>query len=393
MSSRGGAATSDARAAAFGVKGQSPYFEDADIEGIMNDVREILRSGRLVLGPYTKRFEEEFSEYSGVKHAVATSSCTSALEIALKYFDVRGKEVIVPANTFIACPNAVGFAGGKPVFADINSSSYCLDIDSVQEQIGPDTKGVMAVHIAGLPVPEMKALREICHDKHIFLLEDCSHAHGASVDRRKVGSLGDAGCFSFFATKILTTGTGGMITTDDTRLRDFAVELRHQGGLGREGELESFDKYGNDWMMSEVTAAIGISQLAKLNKNLARRREVARRYSQGLASLDRISFVPPPLTTVHAYWRFVATVDEPIDRDRLKETLRVRHHVEAGVCYPIPCHLQPLYRSLGHAEGECPVAEASLKKQITLPVHPKMGIAEAEYVMGALRKELPNSLR
>lgn len=365
-----------------------PFFGDDDINEIVEEVKKILKSKRLVLGPYTQRLEQLFSEYVGTKYAIALSSCTAALQIALEYFDVRESEVIVPTNTFIACPNAVLYAGAKPIFAEVDPDTFCLDVDDVRKKVNKKTRAIMAVHLGGLPVPDIRALMDLCHDHKLYLIEDCSHAHGAMIDSRKVGSLGDAGCFSFFATKMMATGTGGIITTDDSGLMEFAQALRHQGGVGGAGMIERFDKLGYDWMMSEVTAAIAISQLSKLECQLKVRNEIAAKYRSELEKISAIRSLPIYDGVRHSYWRFITKLDEGIDREMLKSTLRSKHGIEAGVLYPVLCHLQPVYMDMGHRVGECPVAEEAIRRQLTLPINSYMKESDLSYVLEALDLEI-----
>jgi len=206
-----------------------PFFLDEDIPLILDDIRAVLKSGRLILGPYTQQFEKDFQEYCGVKYAVAVSSCTSALEIVLRYFDVAGKEVILPTNTFIATANAVTYSAGKPVLTDIDPDTLCMCPDDMLRKMTPNTCGVIVVHIAGLIDPAIQRIRQVCRERGIFMIEDASHAHGATLSGEKAGNLGNAGCFSMYPTKVMTTSTGGMITTNDEGLAEYAVSLRHHG--------------------------------------------------------------------------------------------------------------------------------------------------------------------
>jgi len=366
------------------ISSAAPFFDDQDIEKIKDDVAQILKSKRLILGPYTKKFEKLFSEYIGTKFSVAVSSATAALEIVLRYIDVKDNEVIVPTNTFIACANTVVYAGGKPVFADMDLESFCMDIDSVKNKINKKTKAVMAVHLSGLPTPQMDELMKICNENNIMLIEDCSHAPGAVYGSKKVGSIGLAGCFSFFATKILPTGTGGMITTNDPELQNFAEALRHQGGIGGEGQIEIFDKFGYDWMMNETTAAIGINQLSKLEKQLEKRILIAKTYREALKKLDSVKPIKEFENTRNVYWKFLTILNENLDRDEIRKELRTKYNIDAGILYPILCHLQPIYKMMGHKEGECPKAEKIMKRQLSLPINPYMTNEDVQYVVDSL---------
>ena len=203
------------------ITNAKPFFPNEDIDSILNDIKDSLRTGVLTFGPNVEKLEREFADYVGVKHAIAVNSGTSALEIALRYFELNGGEVIVPTNSFVASANAVIFAGGKPVLADIKKETLCIDPNEIRKKISANTKGVMVVHLAGLIPPEMKEIQEICKENNLFLIEDAAHAPGASIDNKKAGNLGDVGCFSFFPTKPMTTGEGGIITTNDVKLAEF----------------------------------------------------------------------------------------------------------------------------------------------------------------------------
>lgn len=376
------------------IASSSPFFDEADIEPLGEEIKQILRSKRLVLGPYTKKFEEGFSKYVGTKYGVAVSSATAALEIVLRYIGVKDSEVIVPTNTFVACPNTVLYAGGRPVFADMNPDSFCIDIDDVKKKITQNTKAIMAVHMSGLPEPEMNSLIDICREKGIILMEDASHAHGATYYGKKTGSLGLAGCFSLFATKLMATGTGGIITTDDPKVQEYAEALRHQGGIGGEGQIEVFDKFGYDWMMSEVTAAIGISQLQKLDRQIEIRRQLAKWYEDNLAGATRVR-VPPRFEdrgSKSVYWKFIVTLDDNVDRDKVRMIMRKDYLVDAGILYPTLCHLQPVYRELGYKEGECPIGERAIKHQLTLPVNPYMSEDDVKFTTQALEDAIQRSI-
>ena len=362
-----------------------PFFEEDDITVILKDVKQILEAKRLVLGPYTKNLEKKFGEYVGTKYAVAVSSCSAALEIVLKYCNVKNHEVIVPTNTFIACPNSIIYSGGKPVFSDIDPKTFCMDFNDIKKKITQKTKAIMVVHLSGQPQPDMDSLRELCDKKGIFLIEDASHAHGAKIGGKKVGSLSLAGCFSFFATKILSTGTGGIITTDDPELQIFAEAMRHQGGIGGEGQIESFDKFGFDWMMSEITAALGLNQLSKLDKQIKKRQSIANYYYQKIDNKS-IQLLPPIENTTNVFWKFITILDEKIDRNSVRSELRKSYNIDAGILYPVLCHLQPIYKDLGHREGECPVAEKFIKHQLTLPINPFMNEDDVDYVVNSLNK-------
>ena len=206
-----------------------PYFPESSLQTILHDIEASLRSGRLTDGPHAQDFEKKFAEYNNVKYAVAVNSGTAALEVALRYFNVKDKEVIVPTNTFVSTPNSVIFAGGTPVFADMRADTLCIDPEDVKRKLTVKTAGVIVVHIAGLVCPQIGELKQLCEDRGLFLIEDAAHAHGATINSQKAGTLGDAGCFSFYPTKVMTSCEGGMITTNNFALAEKARCMRTCG--------------------------------------------------------------------------------------------------------------------------------------------------------------------
>lgn len=360
-----------------------PCFTDKEVEDILGKIRQVLKSGRLILGAFTRQLEEEFASYCGVKYAVAVNSCTAALEIALRYFKVAGKEVVVPCNTFVATCNAVIYAGGIPVLTEINPETLCIDFNDMKKKVSGSTAGIITVHIAGFPCPEIEKIREYCLERDLFLVEDVAHAHGAILNGKKAGSFGDAGCFSFYPTKVMTTGTGGMITTDHPRLAEFAISLRHHGvGEG----LHQIINLGNDWLMDEVRAVLGISQLERLESNLARRNEIAQAYSRLLRGVENVRLLRVPANIRHSYYKFPVILSESVDKYLLVKILQERYGIETGSIYDPPCHLQPVYQNrFGYRPGSFPVAENVLKRTICLPIYVQMTDSEITYVVESLQ--------
>lgn len=364
-----------------------PFFSEEDIQAISDEVRLILRGGQLILGPYIRALEASFREYCGVKHAVGVSSCTAALEIALRYFDVKGKEVIVPTNTFIASSNAVIYSGGTPVLADIKPGTLCLDPADLVKRITARTRGVIVVHLAGLPCPDIEDIRALCQERDLFLLEDAAHAHGAFINSKKTGSFGNAGCFSFYPTKVMTTCTGGMITTDDGGLAEYAVSLRHHGvGKG----LHHIVNLGNDWLMDEISALLGIYQLRALEDNITRRNEIARRYADGLLGLEGVELFKVPIHARHSYYKYPVLLSPSVDKPSLVEKMQTERSISLGSVYDPPCHLQPVYQQIfGFRQGMFPAAEETLRRTCCLPMFPQMTDEEVAYVIESLKILLP----
>ena len=362
-----------------------PYFRDR--EEILARIAKILESGRLMNGENTAAFEEAFARTCGARHAVSVNSCTTALEITLRSLDLRGGEVIVPVNTFIATPNSVIFAGGKPVLAEVKEGSYNLGIDEVQEKIGPATRAVIAVHIAGIVCEDILAIRRFCDDSGVALIEDCAHAVGATLGGRMAGTFGLAGCFSFYPTKVMTTGTGGMILTGSDDLDAFARSARLHGASGK-GTSEIVN-VGNDWFMDEIRAAIGLQQLGDLEFQLRRRREVAKAYGDLLGELDGFSCFPIPRGSVPAYYKFPIQAGETIHLPSLKQRASEKFQLELESVYWPTCHLQPYYRRLfGFREGDFPASEAILSRQVCLPIHGLISDEDIHQVVAAIRGSL-----
>jgi perosamine synthetase len=286
----------------------SPFFDEESIGKILKDIESTLKSGILTDGPQVREFEKEFAEYTHSKNAIAVNSGTAALEIMLRLLNIEQKEVIVPTNTFVATPTSVLFSGGKPVFADMLEDTLCIDPDDVAKKVTPKTAGVIVVHIAGLICPQINELRKFCHDNNLFLLEDAAHAHGATINGKMAGNLCDGGAFSFYPTKVMTTGQGGMITTNNPDMAMAASKMRDHG-------LDSsriMVLLGDNWFMSEVTAVIGKYQLAKLEDFILKRNTIAKYYENALKENSDISLFKTPSGIRHSYYKY------PIDNTMRK---------------------------------------------------------------------------
>jgi len=367
------------------IQSALPCFDDKSISGILRDIESILRSGRLTGGPHVKDFEDRFAEYVKARHAVAVSSGTSNLEICLRYFKVKGREVVVPTNTFVATPNSVIFAGGKPVFADMREDTLCIDPEDVKRKISSRTAGVIVVHIAGLICPQIKELAELCEDRSLFLLEDCAHAHGAMIDGKMAGTLSNAGCFSFYPTKVMTTGEGGMITTDDSGLAEAARCMRNHG----QSSEKLMVMLGHNWRMSEIAAIVGKYQLKNLESFVRRRNEIARNYDKALGKMAEVSLFKTPANIRHSYYKYPVRLDDSVDGEKLARILKEEYNVETGNVYYPPCHLQPFYKeNFGTQEGDLPVSEKVLRKVLCLPMHVKMNGEDVKYVSEALSRSV-----
>ncbi len=366
-----------------------PHFNEDDRKWIHREVDMIL-DGALSMGPNVQAFEKEFAARVGVRHAIAMNSCTSALEAALLAQGVEGREVIVPAETFIATGMAVHLAGGIPVFAEISASSLCLDLEDVKRKVTSRTAGVILVHMAGLLSPEVAEFRRYCDTQGLFLIEDAAHAPGARIADREAGSFGHAGCFSFFPTKVITAGEGGMLTTDDDGVAAFARSFQHRG-RNMESRVEHYIMPGRNVRMTETAALLGRVQLSHLDEFLAQRRRVASIYGQELVNFQGVKLLLPETLESSSFWKVPLLLDRSLDRVSITERMAAAG-VTVDWAYQPPLHLQPVFRDLyGTTEGLLPRTEDLLSRHLCLPCHPRMSDENALRVARELRAAIDDT--
>ena len=333
-----------------------------------------LESGALAQGGRVRELEERFADYVGVPHAVATSSGTTALHLSLLAAGVQpGDEVVTVPFTFIASAASILYTGARPAFVDVREEDFCIDPDQVEAAITPRTRAIMPVSLYGQPA-DMPALAEIAERRGLALVEDAAQAHGAAIGDRRSGSWG-AGCFSFYPTKNMTTGEGGMITTSDGELAERARLLREHGMKVR----YHHDVLGYNFRMTDVHAAIGLAQLDKLPAYNRRRQEIAARYDAELRGVITPTVRPGVTHVYHQYTIRVARRDE--FADALKE-----RGVGTGIYYPIPVHRQKPFLAMGFGERTFPVTELLTDQVLSIPVHPSLSDAEVGTVIGAVNE-------
>lgn len=375
---------------------QIPFYQPSITEREIRAVVQTLRSGWLTTGPKTKKFEKRFARYVGAKHAVALNSCTAGLHLALVASGVGpGDEVIVPTYTFAASAETVIHAGAKPVLVDSESDTLNLSVAEVEKEISPRTKAVVAVDIAGLPC-DYAALQPVVKKQGIHLIDDAAHALGASYDGRMVGTLADLTAFSFYATKNLTTGEGGMVTTDNQELAE-KISLLSLHGMSR----DAWKRYrtGGSWYyelldagfkynFTDLQAALGLPQLARLRTLQAQRRALATLYDRELGDLPEVRLPAQKKGRVHAWHLYIIRLrleQLKIDRNQFIHEL-TRRRIGTAVHF-IPLHLHPYYRErYGYQPEDFPVAHDNYQRAITLPLYPRMTRAMVCYVAGAVRE-------
>ncbi len=362
-------------------------FTEADREAISRMTSEALASGSLTLGSHGEAFEAEFAAAHGASHAVAVSSGTAALELSLRLVGVTGGEVIVPANTFFATAAAAVRAGAKVIFADVDAETFALTPEAVARALTPRTRAVVIVHIGGLISPAVPAIADLCRERNVPLIEDAAHAPGGSLGGVHAGSFGVLSAFSFYATKDVTSGEGGMVLTSEASLADEARMYRDQGKAGF--LTNTHVRQGYAWRMSELHAIPGRVHLRHLEDFIRHRNSVADRYEAAIADLSVIGCMPRYPGSVNNYYKFVALLPPDTDRHAVKAWVREDFSVAlSGEVYDIPLHLQPVFRDdpsvAMTAPGGCPVAEDICRRHICLPVHSDMTDGEVTRVLEAV---------
>ena len=360
-----------------------PLIDERDEELVL----EVLRSGRLSLGPSIDEFEQLFAERVGAPHAAAVSSGTAGLHMLCHMAGVQeGDEVITSPVSFVATANCFIFEGGRPVFADVDPQTLNLDPHAVEDAITERTRGIVAVDMFGYPC-ELEELRELADRHGLFLIDDSCEALGAEYKGAPIGSQGLSGTFGFYPNKQITTGEGGMVTTHSEEEWEVLKSLRNQG---RSYDSRWFHhvRLGFNYRITDLQAALGIAQLEKLDRLLTLRSEVAGRYGELLADVDGVE-VPLADDTDHrrSWFVYVVKVAKGIDRDSVLERLAAEG-IEAGHYVPA-VHLQPYMRErYGFAEGLCPVAEDVCSRTLALPFYPQLEAEDQERVTAALRAAL-----
>jgi perosamine synthetase len=356
-----------------------PYFPPEEQEWLSNELREIM-NGQLAMGPRVARFEKEFAAYCDVPYGVVFPSCTSSMEAALIALGVGpGDEVLVPVETFIATGMVVSLVGARPVFTEISPATFSMDFEDASSRITDRTRGAIVVHFGGFISPELPAFVQKMRESGRFVIEDAAHAPGAELNGKRAGSLADAGCFSFYPTKIMTTGEGGMLVTSREDIAKTARSLQNRG-RDMNNPAESYIRPGRNNRFTEIAAAMGSSQLRCLPEFLSQRRRVAAIYDEML--LESELFVPLLATdkSVPAYWRYVATPSVKINRELLRERL-AKDGITIDWAYDPPLHLQPVFREMfDNKPGLLPKSEEILSRHICLPVHAQMRDIDAQFV-------------
>ncbi|MCW4018874.1 MAG: DegT/DnrJ/EryC1/StrS family aminotransferase [Candidatus Bathyarchaeota archaeon] len=336
---------------------------------------EALQNEKFVMGESVFKFEEEFAQFCGVKHAVSTSSGTFALQLALQALGVNCKDKVVTTPfSFIATANSIYCAGSTPVFADVNPKNCNIDPQYAKQVLSNEVKALMPVHLYGYPA-DLDSIMDLAEDGKRVVVEDCCQAHGAKYGNRKVGSFGSVGCFSFYSAKNMTVGgDGGMAVTNNEEVANHIAKLRDCGRISH----YEHDLIGVTARLNSVNAAIGRVQLRKLEDWNNKRRAAARLYNKLLSDLDEVELPPSETAELSPVYHLYAIKSKR--RDTLKAYLEGKG-IQCGIHYPIPIHLQPIYRQLyGYKEGDFPNSEGVSKKVLSLPMYPELEPSQIEQV-------------
>jgi dTDP-4-amino-4,6-dideoxygalactose transaminase len=354
-------------------------------------VLQVLASGQLAQGKRVAQFEQAFAEWAGRKYAVAVSSGTTALQLAMLAHGIgSGDEVITSSFSFIASANCALYVGARPVFADIEPDTFCISADTIAECITTQTRAINVVHLFGQSC-DMEPIRELADRRGIALIEDACQSHGAMQNGVMVGSWGTA-CYSFYPTKNMTTGEGGMVTTDDPAIAD-QVRLLREHGMRRRYHHEAL---GYNMRMTDIQAAIGIAQLAKLDGWNSQRRANAALLDKGLAGIAGIATPKVRAGAKHVFHQYTLRIHAPIDtqihtpdgaeggtlRDQIAQYLQ-KCEIGCGIYYPIAIHQQEIYRKLGFCD-HLPATEAATAEVLSLPVHPSLTPHEIDAICQSL---------
>ncbi len=363
------------------------WLDDEDIQA----VAEVMRSDFITTGPKADKFEQEVAKYTGAKYAVAVSNGTAALHLACLAAGIQpGDEVITTAITFAASANCVLYCGGKPVFADIDPVTYNIDPEDVRRKITSRTKAVIPVHFAGQPC-RMDEIHQLAEEYGLTVIEDGAHALGAEYKGKKIGGLSQMTTFSFHPVKPITTGEGGMVVTNDEGLYRRLKLLRSHGITREEDLMEKNEggwyyeqlELGYNYRMTDIQAALGSSQLKKLDRFIARRREIADTYSRAFAA-EPDMILPSVIPEAESGWHLYVVQAAKRGRKEVYDALR-----EAGLninVHYIPVYHHPYYRNHGYGDVFCPNAEQLYQRMVSLPIFPALKGEEQEYVIDAVKK-------
>lgn len=348
-------------------------------------VKKVLDRGTFwANGPEIKEFESKMASFLGKRHAVALNSGTSALYLILLSYGIDSGEVIVPSFTFPATANSVELTGARPVFADIETKTFCLDVNDVEKKITPQTRAIMPIHFAGAVANDIEALRELAKEHELYLIEDNAQSFGATLEGKLSGTFGEASITSFCFNKVLTTGEGGMVFTDDEKI---AEKIRLYRSHGR-SKNKDYVLAGTNMRMPTMAAAIGLAQLRKFDSMIQRRRQLASIYDKGLSQNPKMAPILYDKENKTVYCQYNVLFNNEKDRDSVVEKLKERG-IPTRVSYP-PVHLYTFYRQKYGQQGDLPITEETSKRILSIPFHLDLSPEQQTYIISNINECLNN---
>ena len=367
------------------IKFSTPDITTDDLDNVV----QVIKSGWLAHGKYSEELETLFCSYTRAKYSTTVSNCTAGLHLSCLAAGFKmGDEVIVPAQTHTATSHAAEYTGAKAIFADVDPITGNILVSEIEKKINSKTKGIIPVHMAGYPC-EMKEIVEICNKNKLTLIEDCAHGIGTNFMNKHVGNFGIAGCFSFYPTKQITTGEGGIVVSNDKIFIDKVKKFKAFGidtppELRKKPGVYDVQGLGYNYRMTDFQAALGAGQMKRYEKNVLRRRMNAKQLCNSLIDLDEINFTS--YTDSNSYFLFQIIVDDKIDRDKVLYMLQ-DHDIGISIHYATPVPLMSYYKNkYGFKIGDFPNAEKYANQTISLPIHPKLSEVDMDYIAFTIKK-------
>ncbi len=356
-----------------------PHFPGETRLAIAKDIDSILRDGSLMLGAHNVALESALAMVAATDCAATVNSCTTALTLALDFLGTRGNDVLVPSASFITSVSSITFAGGRPVLVDSNPETLSFSLGDLRRKLTPQTRGLLWVHLTGAISAEADAIVDFARSHGLFIVEDCAHALGAEIGGRKAGSLGDAGCFSFYPTKIVTSGTGGAVVTSNRALDAYVRKMRLFGKRPDDGQV---DALGNDWFLDEIRACVARHHLACVPQQAARRQAIADAFRDGLRGVPGITFPLVPEHSKPSYYQFPVFLSSRDDQQRAMVRLNDEFGIQCKKIYT-PTHEELCFRQLD--DGSLKKTADMLHRSLCLPIHAALSDADVASVIAAVR--------
>lgn len=361
-----------------------PYFSTKNIKKISKSIPGILKSGKLMMGPWNEKFEKNFSKITGSKYSISTNSCTTAIQIALEYYKVKGFDVMVPSGSFQSGISAIKWAGANPILVDMNPQTLSFSMEDLKKKITSKTKGIIWVHVTGVISSEYKKIIQFAKSKNLFIIEDCAHAQGSSIDKKKAGILGNVGVFSFFPSKIMSTGSGGMMTTGDKDLAEFTMKMRI---FGRNLNKPGVSLEGNDWFMDEIRACVGYHQLLDFENNLKRRKAIAKMYDKAFKNHNKIKIIKLSKNNISSYYQYPIFLHSSINRNELIFKLKNKHKISTKRIW-LPTHQEEIFQNIKFDRKTLLETEKTFDSSLCLPIFYSLKDKEVKKIINSLILEV-----